>query len=436
VSEIFLSYRRDDSSGYSGRLYDRLRDHFGPNHVFRDVEALAPGVDFVAAIEEAVGSCDALIAVIGRRWLRATTTSGTSRLEEPSDFVRAEIGAALARNVPVFPILIEGAAMPSESDLPAPLGSLARRQALELSESRWDFDVARLIAAVEHALADEQSTPRDERREVGDQRDPVEVTPSGPTRVARAPVLEQRNRSASRIAVPIAVIAVLIAATGFFLLGPKDNHAAKVSSVGPPAATTTGSVPGEVLFRDDFSGRTGWNLNDDDRYASAYLDGAFRIYVKQTTRVAARAPLDAVPGGVRVAVDATKVSSGDGEFGLICRAGSALLPRYEARIDTNGDWRVAKVETASGAIDTLLAPRDRSEYTKAVHSTGVNRIAFACTGSQAAGAPVALTLTVNGQQVAVANDQHGLPPGQTGLTVQSSAPPMDVHFDNFVVERI
>jgi hypothetical protein len=436
VSAIFLSYRRDDSSGYSGRLYDRLRDHFGPGHVFRDVEALAPGVDFVAAIEEAVGSCDALIAVIGRQWLRATTPSGTRRLEEPSDFVRAEIGAALARNVPVFPILIEGAAMPSESDLPAPLGSLARRQALELSESRWDFDVARLIAAVERALADEQSTPRAEKPGVVDRRDPAEVTASRPTRVARAPVLEHRNRSAARIAVPIAVIAVLLAATGFLILRPTDHGTAKLRAGVAPAASTTPSVPGEVLFRDDFSGRTGWNLTDDDRYASSYVDGAYRVYVKQTTRVVARAPLDAVPGDVRVAVDATKVSSGDGEFGVMCRAGSGLLPRYEARVDTNGGWRLAKVETASGAIDTLLAPRDRSEYTRAVHPAGVNRIAFTCTGSQAPGAPVALTLTVNGQQVAVANDEHGLPPGQTGLTVQSSEPPMDVRFDNFVVERI
>jgi hypothetical protein len=154
MSQIFLSYRRGDAPGYAGRLYDRLREHFGTDHVFRDVDTLPPGADFVAAIEDAVASCEALVAVIGGAWLSATDRHGTRRLDDPNDFVRIEVAAALARGVPVFPVLVESAQMPTESELPAPLARLARHNALELADSRWDYDVGRLLASMDRFIGD------------------------------------------------------------------------------------------------------------------------------------------------------------------------------------------------------------------------------------------------------------------------------------------
>src|SRR5882724_4143611 len=126
---IFISYRREDAAGYAGRLYDRLAAHFGPDRVFMDVEGIEPGVDFVDAIERAVGSCEVLIVIIGKDWL-AVDGAGKRRLDDPGDFVRIETAAALARHIRVVPVLVDEAAMPSADQLPANLAPLARRQAV------------------------------------------------------------------------------------------------------------------------------------------------------------------------------------------------------------------------------------------------------------------------------------------------------------------
>ncbi len=158
MARIFISYRREDSGGYAGRLYDRLRQHFGPNNLFMDVDTIALGLDFVEAIETAVGSCDALLAVIGRQWLDITDTTGQRRLDNPEDFVRLEIATALDRNIRVIPVLVGNASMPRSTDLPEALQQLVRRQALEVSD-RFHPDVDRLIAALETVLGAAPSPP-------------------------------------------------------------------------------------------------------------------------------------------------------------------------------------------------------------------------------------------------------------------------------------
>jgi len=145
---IFISYRREDSAGHAGRLFDRLRQHFGSDRVFLDVVGIEAGVDFVETIDQAVGSCDVLLAVIGREWLTCHDKQGRRRLDEPNDFIRTEITSALKRNVRVVPVLVEGAEMPPTDELPEELKRLTRRQAVELRDSRWDADVEALIAAL------------------------------------------------------------------------------------------------------------------------------------------------------------------------------------------------------------------------------------------------------------------------------------------------
>src|SRR5260370_42709949 len=116
--QIFISYRRDDGSAWAGRLYDSLSRNFVSNQIFIDVDNLDPGVDFVEAIETSVGSCDVLIAVIGKRWLISADEEGKRRLDKPDDFVRLEIATALKRNIRVIPVMVDGAIMPRLSDLP------------------------------------------------------------------------------------------------------------------------------------------------------------------------------------------------------------------------------------------------------------------------------------------------------------------------------
>lgn len=149
-SGIFVSYRRDDSSGHAGRLSDRLVEHFGRDRIFVDIDTIEPGEDFVTVIENAVGSCEILIAVIGRNWLSA---SGSGRLDNRNDFVRLEIATALRRDIRVIPVLVQRASVPKPEDLPEDLVKLTRRNAIELSDLRWQSDVDQLISVMEKVLA-------------------------------------------------------------------------------------------------------------------------------------------------------------------------------------------------------------------------------------------------------------------------------------------
>jgi hypothetical protein len=169
MSRIFISYRRDDSAGYAGRLYDYLCDRIGPQHIFRDIDALEPGQDFVEAIEQAIGACEVLIVVIGRQWFTSINNQGQPRLQEKQDFVRLEIEAGLKRGIRVLPVLVQGATLPRAEDLPKSIAPLSRRQAHELSDSRWQFDVERLTEVLEKALG----LSRVQRRQSASQPSPL-----------------------------------------------------------------------------------------------------------------------------------------------------------------------------------------------------------------------------------------------------------------------
>ena len=143
---IFLSYRRDDAAGHAGRLHDALLEHFRREQIFMDIDAIEPGLDFVETIERALSRCDVLLVLIGPRWLGGQGAAGRTRLDDPHDFVRLEVQAALGRpELRVIPVLIQGAAMPSTAALPVGLQTLARRNALEVSDTRWQYDISQLI---------------------------------------------------------------------------------------------------------------------------------------------------------------------------------------------------------------------------------------------------------------------------------------------------
>lgn len=146
--KIFVSYRREDSAAYAGRLYDRLATRFGVDSVFMDVDSIHPGQDFQDALDLMLRSCDAVLVVVGKGWLSATGGGRARRLDEPNDFVRAEIKTALQRGIPVVPILVGAASMPSAEDLPADLVPFARRQAIEIRDYHFHRDVDDLLESL------------------------------------------------------------------------------------------------------------------------------------------------------------------------------------------------------------------------------------------------------------------------------------------------
>ena len=142
---IFVSYRRNDSQGEAGRLFDDLVTHFGEQKVFMDVAGIEAGRDFRKAIEESVANCGVLLVIIGPSWLAAKNEAGVRRLDDPADFVREEVSAALRRDIPVIPVLVRGAEMPRVEQLPETLTDLAYRNCVELTHARWKSDVQLLI---------------------------------------------------------------------------------------------------------------------------------------------------------------------------------------------------------------------------------------------------------------------------------------------------
>jgi hypothetical protein len=148
VANVFVSYRREDSAPYAGRICDRLGAVLGPEHVFIDVQDIAPGMDFVETIESVVGKCDVLVAVIGPRW-----TEVLKFRDDEQDFVEHEIAAALERGITVVPVLVGGAAMPAERELSPRLSDFSRRQALVIGDSDFDRGAAELLRAVERVTS-------------------------------------------------------------------------------------------------------------------------------------------------------------------------------------------------------------------------------------------------------------------------------------------
>ena len=104
---------------YAGRLFDHLSRHFGPGSVFMDIGGIARGQDFAQAIESALNACEVVLVLIGNAWVSCTGQDGRRRLDDPRDWVRLEVAAALRRDILVVPVLIDGARLPD----PASFGS-------------------------------------------------------------------------------------------------------------------------------------------------------------------------------------------------------------------------------------------------------------------------------------------------------------------------
>ena len=149
--EVFVSYRRADAPGHTGRIGDRLLQRFGPGQVFKDIECLLPGEDFATVVRERLRQAYVMVIVIGPRW------HSDARLHEPDDLHREEIRTALERGIEVVPVLVDGATMPIRTELPEDIRSVVGRQGIPVPETYWDAGVDRLVQHIESAL---EKSPR------------------------------------------------------------------------------------------------------------------------------------------------------------------------------------------------------------------------------------------------------------------------------------
>ena len=152
--ELFVSYRRADAPGHAGRVGDGLIGYFGPGQVFKDIESLGPGQDFVDVVRAMLQAAFCMVVIIGPGW------ASDRRLDDAADLHREEIRTGLQRGIEIIPVLVNSATMPRRDELPDDIQSIVRRHAVEITDTRWDYDMGRVIDAVEQVLA---QSPRRQR---------------------------------------------------------------------------------------------------------------------------------------------------------------------------------------------------------------------------------------------------------------------------------
>jgi len=149
MKDVFVSYRRSDSSDVTGRIFDHLKTEFGENNLFRDVDSILKGEDFRKAIWNAIGQCKVLVVVIGQDWLAVSEETGRRRIDDPNDYVHLEISTALARGIPVIPVVVDNTRMPKAVELPPPLAELAFRNAASVrADPDFQHDIRSLCADI------------------------------------------------------------------------------------------------------------------------------------------------------------------------------------------------------------------------------------------------------------------------------------------------
>ena len=410
---IFISYRRADTAYPAAWLYRRLADHYGGEQLFKDVDSIELGDDFAEEIRRAVGSCDVLLALIGSQWLTVLDQHGRRRLDDPHDYVRLEIETALARDIRVVPILVDGPKMPTADELPDGLKGLARRQALELSAARFDYDVGRLLRTLDKELAEiRMARDKPEATTAVPQPTAAAPPPARPARIRR-PTQAWLLAGAGTAIVLVLLISVMLANRG---------------------KTTSANEP--VIFRDDFSSRAaGWEGSGAAAAGAGYTGGAYRISAPPSLEGsgAASAPRKAAgvwptaPPGIRIAVDGQRLPESDNDmgYGILCRINGDAA--YVLTIDDN----YAKIEKW-GAYKLL------KETATQVDPYSTNNLQAVCAGGAGPEA-VRLELWVNGAKVLETTDTDApLPPGGVGLavTTHQTTRASVAEFDNFVVEQM
>jgi hypothetical protein len=469
TGRIFISYRREETAYPAGWLFDRLAEHFGAGQIFKDVDSIELGDDFVEMITRAVGSCDVLLALIGDRWLTVIDKQGRRRLDDPNDFVRLEIEAALKRNVRIIPILVEGATMPYADELPAALAGLARRQALELSPSRFEYDTSRLLRVLASTLADVRTAQDDaaaistspanapdqriDAQQSGKQSEQAKQSrePRIPAAAPATPAVDRPpadqpkppdKRSGRAITwvrnVLIGAIAVgLLALIGILIFNSDEEP--------PPTTVDTTSPPSKrIVFQDDFASRAnGWDDAGRTRAGGHYTNDAYRVFVEPTGKGSTKgsAPRSAgsvyplAPSNLRIEVDAKAFTIPDGTaYGVACRVSQDESSGYLFMVANN---YVIISKYGTGGSYTQLSDDAGLPLPSGFKVNGTNRLEADCNGGDGDEA-VSLVFRVNGQVAAEATDtKDRLAAGTVALVAEAyeeAEKAVEVEFDNFVVQ--
>jgi hypothetical protein len=317
TGSVFISYRREDSAGYARAIYNALRERLGKASVFMDVDTIEPGLDFIESIENAVGKCEVLLAIIGPRWLSEEAES-MPRLFEEIDYVRSEIRTALERNVRVIPVLVGGATMPSGEALPDDLKTLIRRNAIEIRHTHFDSDVASLIdvlARVVHAPSHKQAAKPHEP--------PAAEAPAAPHQASPA-----SQNSRRRWLAQVALLLLFVAAGFFYTLylddlrihsGSSDSYQTVYRDDALVAASITTAAGYLITLLAGWIGRRQWwtGLLLGLAFFAALGFGMGILWLIEVLNV--RYEDDAIISGIMI-----------GAFGLIVILGRAILRRSSA----------------------------------------------------------------------------------------------------------
>ncbi len=237
---IFISYRRDDTEGEAGRLFDDLVRAFGDNSVFMDVAGINPGMDFRKAIDDNVSGCGVLLAMIGPTWTSIANHDGTRRLDDPNDFVRLEIASALGRSIAMIPVLVHDAKMPHPDELPDNLKDLAYRNSVEITHARWNSDVQLLIGALgQYVSASSRTSEEPVHATVA-----VQLPPANPPAQATVPAKKSKKGLFIGIGAAAVVLIILIAVIASHGSGSTDSDtSAKPETATAASPTTDASRP-------------------------------------------------------------------------------------------------------------------------------------------------------------------------------------------------
>jgi hypothetical protein len=470
AGRVFISYRRDDTASAVGWLSDRLAGHLGRQQVFKDVDSIPLGDDAAQVIAAAVASCDALVVLVGRRWLTAPGPDGTRRLADPNDFVRLEIESALARDVRVIPVLVDGARMPQPGELPPSLATLAARPPLELSQNRLEADTMRLLQVLDQSLARAQAT------QPGPVAGPPTVTayrPSGapqagppqagpppagpppagppytgppPTREGPPRPLRQRRRRTLMAALAAGLAAVAGIVAFLAIPGSHPRPPAKATShraSGAKPSSSASPATAQAILADDFSTqRVNWT-DDADQAAGSYTGtGAYHLSVTGANgqaelarpASAAHGLSDVTPLNLSVTVDARKLAGaarGYG-YGLAFRAdGSGDLYAFVVM-----DHAVAIQKWVGHGADVVGSP---APVNASLHAGAADRLrAVAMTGD--GGKSVHLELWLNGKKLVDFTDRdQPYTKGYLGLYIESisdATSTAGAEFDNFTASQL
>jgi hypothetical protein len=324
-AQIFISYRRDDTAGYARAVYDELARQFGADRVFIDVDDIGAGQPFDEVIERAVGESKVLVVMIGKRWL-GERDGQPPRIGEAGDFVRREVAAALAKGMRVIPVLLDRAAMPTEAQLPNELRPLARRNALEVDNTRFATDIERLVGALREALGE-----------------PAAAAATAPT---PAPAMAQPRPRGALMWAMAAVAAVV--ALAFLWQWRAPPRGGQPTAQGQPESA--GSSPtASIATRPDVNGE--WQAVVDYDWPNAHYTERF-VFLGADGDLQGSASFLGVARGVlegRIDADGLRFITRTSEVGGAAGSPAETVHRYRGRWD-GGELRfVMQTEGGSSA---------------------------------------------------------------------------------------